>query len=118
VGLVALSTKSKATFQLPHEARTPLAGALIAFTVAAVLAIFTNLPRGSEEADISGLAGLVEKYWDDAEAEALRAVSTNRINVLFDARRVDKDKAWALVGAMASETVAVAFLAWAMLKIV
>jgi hypothetical protein len=118
LGLVALSTRSQSTFQLPHDARTPLALALVAFTLAAALAIVTNVPRGSAEADIQGLVQLIKTYWDDPEREALRTVSVNRLNILDSARSVNTEKAWALVGAMAFETVAIAFLAWAMLEIV
>jgi uncharacterized integral membrane protein len=117
LGLVAIATKAGATFALPDGARLPLALALIGFTVAALLAIATNVPRKSDEAIVSGLQGLLEQYWNDPELEALRTVAQNQINVLASGKRVNRDKAYALVAAMTAETFAVGTLAWAMIEI-
>jgi hypothetical protein len=119
LGLVAIATKSAQTFTLPSDSQAPLGLALVAFTFAAVLAIFTNLPWAVSEADPEGLKRVIDgDDWTAGETEALRAVSANRLSVLTDGSRANTMKGWALVLAMISEAVAVGFLAWAMLEIV
>jgi hypothetical protein len=120
LGLVAIATKSSQTFTLPSASQTPLALALVAFTAAAALALFTNLPWVASEANPDGLANILDtdELWRAGETEALRAVAANRLSVLRSESTVSTRKGWALVVAMLFEAVAVGLLAWAMLAIV
>jgi hypothetical protein len=69
-----------------------LAIALGAFVVAAVAAIFTNVPRSYREADIDGLRKLIAENWDDSESLALEKVAKNRLSVLRRAKEINQDK--------------------------
>jgi hypothetical protein len=117
--LVAITTRSAQTFALPSDAQAPLVLALLAFTAASLVAIFTNLPWTAREADPEGLRQVLDtEAWTAGETEALRAVSANRLTVLTSQITVSSRKGWVLVLAMTCEVVAVGFLAWAMLEIV
>jgi hypothetical protein len=119
LGLIAIATRSSQTFTLPSDAEEPLALALIAFTFAALLALFTNIPWSVDEADPDGLARVMDSdAWIEGEGEAIRSVAANRLAVLRGASSANTKKGWALVAAMLFEAIAVAFLAWAMLEIV
>ena len=64
LGLIAIATKSTQTFTLPDASKTPLGLALVAFAVAALLAIFTNVPRSVDEADPEGLTAFARRLGD------------------------------------------------------
>jgi uncharacterized integral membrane protein len=117
LGLTAIAMKAASTFELPKDARLPLAVALGAFVLAAILAIFTNFPRNYEEARLVGLRKLIDESWADTEADALAKVAKNQLKVLERAKSIHAEKAWALVLAIAAEAVAVFALLWAMLAI-
>ena len=117
LGLVAIATRAEATFDLPDGARLPLGLALGAFTVAALLAIITNIPLLYQEAKLEGLEGVVDHSLADSEDEARETVARNMLRVLSSAREKNRIKAWALCLALGAEAVAVGFLAWAMLEI-
>jgi hypothetical protein len=118
LGLIAIATRSDSTFTLPHDARVPLAIALGAFSVAALLAIYTNAPRrGYEAASLKGLRTLVDERWDATESQALSEVAKNQLKVLAAEKTIHKWKARALVAAIATEAVAVVALLAAMITL-
>lgn len=118
LGLIAIATKGEATFDLPVGARDPLGYALVAFAVAASLSILTNIPRRGDEASVGGLRKFITERQNDTEQVALYEVAKNRLIVLESARTIDRFKGYALVLAMVAETVALVFLAWAMVEII
>lgn len=116
-GLVALLTKAD-TFHLPKAAHGPLTVALIAFVIAAVGGLATNLPLFYKGGDPAGLRGLINHYWDESESTARLRVAATSIKIFERASRVNEVKAWVLVAAMAGEVVGVAAVAIAVSEIV
>ena len=113
-GLTALSTKGAATFDIPDTASTFLTIALVFFVLAAVSAIFTNLPRSYQGVTVDALRGAVKNRWDDTDAEAARMVALTQLKTLAAAKRVNEQKGWALIAAMGLEIIAVALVGVAM----
>ena len=117
LALAALTTREADTFSLPSGAQDSLEWSLVAFAIAALMSIFTQLPLKYEEASARGLRALVESSWDDSEEVAQDVVARNRLTVLKRARYVNGLKAWALFAAVFAEALAVIALAVAMTRV-
>jgi hypothetical protein len=107
-----------AHFKLPGHARLPLVLALVAFVLAALLGLITNIPLQYKEPSPDGLAVLVDaNYWSaSAEIGQIR-VAQARVSTLAAARSANAQKVTLLLGAMFFELLAVGFLTWAIIAI-
>jgi hypothetical protein len=107
-----------ARFRLPTDARPPLLLALVAFVVAGICGLVTNLPLIYREPTPQGLAKLVDtRYWTaDATVGELR-VAEAQITALSAARIANNLKVRLLIGAAGSELLAISFLSWAVATI-
>lgn len=112
-GFVALLTKA-ANYELPRQASGPLAVALVAFVVAAILALLSNLPLSYKGADLTDPNKAVWNHWDKGRADAVQRIAATRLNFVKTAQRINGFKAWVLVAAMGGEVVAVVALTIAM----
>jgi hypothetical protein len=107
--LAGLSTKSKATFVLPHSARLWLVAALVAFVLAAVAALATNFPMPYEAVTSDEIEGrLKEPIRSEYRAE--RDVALTRVKALRDAKGKNTTKGRLLFVAIGLEVVAVALV--------
>ena len=109
-GLTALSVRQASTFSIPDTAAALLIVALVFFVLAAISAIFTNLPRSYEAATVDGLRQVVKERWDDAEAVASEMVALTRLKMLAPAKKNNDAKGIALVIAMSLEIFGVALV--------
>jgi hypothetical protein len=103
-----------ARFRLPADARLPLLLALVAFVVAGMCGLVTNLPLIYREPTSQGLAKLVDaRYWTaDATVGELR-VAEAQVTALSAARMANNFKMRLLIGAAGAELLAITFLSWA-----
>ena len=109
-GLTALSVRRAATFVIPDTAAVLLVVALVFFVLAALCAIFTNLPRSYEGVTVAALRGAVKDRWDDSEEVASQMVALTRLKTLASAKKNNDAKGIALVAAMCLEILAVALV--------
>jgi hypothetical protein len=112
-GLTALSTKQNPTFTIPADAASSLKVALILFGVAALLALFTNVPLEYEEAKAQSLRHLVKTGWQDPKPEAEAEVAKAQVRTLAKAKKNNALKAYALGAALLLEVFAVGAVALA-----
>ena len=105
-GLTALISSAK-SFELPVQAHGPLGVALVAFVVAALAALLTNLPLFYLDLRIGDTASELRKLWAKTHSEALILLTATRAKVLRRAQRVNSVKAWVLVTAMLAEVVGI-----------
>ena len=113
-GLTALSVRRESTFVIPDSAAAFLIAALVFFVLAALSAIFTNLPRGYQGVMVDGLRDAVKDRWEDSEATASRMVALTRLKTLASAKQMNEQKGIALVAGMSFEIIAVALVGVAM----
>jgi hypothetical protein len=113
-GLTALTTKRAATFDIPKWAASCLIVALAFFVLAAVSAIFTNLPRSYQGVTADALRDAVKNRWDDTEEVASRMVALTQLKVLASAKEVNTGKGRFLIAGMVFEIFAVALVGVAM----
>jgi hypothetical protein len=101
-------------FKLPAGADVPLLLAVIAFVIAAVFGLTTNLPLRYQEPTVRGLAKLVEhRFWvGPAEIGELR-VAGAQVALIAALRAANNLKVWLLILAIAAELIAIVFLFWA-----
>jgi hypothetical protein len=109
-GLTALSVRRATTFVIPNTAAGLLIAALVCFVLAALCAIFTNLPRSYEGVTVDALRGAVRERWTDSEAVASEMVALTRLKTLASAKTNNDAKGIALVVAMCLEILAVALV--------
>lgn len=109
-GLTALSVRRASTFVIPDTAAALLIAALVFFVLAAICAIYTNLPRSYEAVTVDGLRRAVKERWDDTEALASEMVALTRLKMLASAKKNNDAKGIALVIAMCLEILAVALV--------
>jgi nitrate reductase NapE component len=109
-GLTALSVRRSSTFVIPDTAAGLLIAALVFFVLAALSAIYTNLPRSYEGVTVNALREAVKERWEDSEAVASEMVALTRLKVLASAKSKNDLKGVALVAAMFCEIFAVALV--------
>lgn len=115
-GLVTLLTKSN-DYKLPTSTHGWIAGALIAFSGAAVLGLLTNVPLFYNKVKFKrGPKELLDKF-EDPPATARREITATRLKEYRSAKKLNGLKAWCLVLAMLGEVVAVGLLAVAIGKV-
>jgi hypothetical protein len=105
-GLASLSTTEK-TLKLPGEAKELLIIALVAFVVAAVLALATNFPMPYEVPRAEALKQRLKARPVRDEEAALRDIAVTRANMLRRAKTMNAIKGWFLIAALAAEVTAV-----------
>jgi len=110
-GLTALSTKAHAAFTIPGSAAHALQLALVLFTLAAALALMTNLPLVYQEPLTRDVRKLLDEGWDSAPAEAERDVAWAELGVWESAKHINAIKGWCLAGALGLEVLAVVAVA-------
>jgi hypothetical protein len=110
-GLAALSTKEAQTFTLPGGSKTFLVIALIFFVIAIIAALCTNVPWVYKNVTPEGLRSMVHDHWGDDEPTGRRKVAYTQIAAITSARSVNGVKAWILLGAIASELLALVSVA-------
>lgn len=111
-GLVAVLTGTD-KYTLPSGAEPWLGGALIAFVVAALAGIVTNMPLLYLAVEVPELRRLIDDFWSDKPEVAEKRVAATQLKVLTRAKSLNATKGWILVGAIATELVGVVFLALA-----
>lgn len=116
-GLAAFAATKK-IHPLAHDAKTALIIALIAFGVAGVLALLTNLPIGYDVPKSDSIKGLAEKDPPDSEAVARQKLAEVYARMATDAKRKNGFKGWLLFCALLSEVVAVGAVAVAVAIVV
>ena len=109
--LAALSTKAQQTFVLEDAAKPPLAIALGLFVLAAIVALFTNMPAEYQWPDLDNVAADVRRVPPPTEEKSFKDAALTRIDVLKAARTKNQTKGERLVVAMSIEVLAVAALA-------
>jgi hypothetical protein len=112
-GLTAASS-----FKLPADAKLPLLLSLVAFVIAAMTGLATNVPLIYREPTPQALAKLVDaRYWTGPATIGQVRVAAAQVSVLSAARVANNLKVRLLVAAAGAELFAVAFLAWAVAAI-
>jgi hypothetical protein len=107
LALAGLSTRSEATFVLPHSAQMWLAAALLAFVLAATTALATNFPLRYEAVTADDLESRLREKPIRPVARAERDVALTRVKALRDAKGKNRTKGMLLFAALAFEVVAV-----------
>jgi hypothetical protein len=106
------------SFKLPSAARLPLLLALIAFVVAAMCGLATNMPLIYREATSRGLAKLVDaRYWTGPATVGQLRVAAAQVTLITAARSANNLKVRLLIAAVAAELLAIVFLSWAVASI-
>jgi hypothetical protein len=116
LALAALVTEEQ-TFTLPDAARDRLSLAVVAFVLAALLAIATYAPQAARVTDPAELAKVLPTIWDRGTDFALKKATATRIDQLTTTQAANDRKARALLAAVAAQVVALLLLAWAVLAI-
>jgi hypothetical protein len=117
LAIAALVTRQR-TFVLPPDARDRLSYAVVAFVIAALLAIATYAPQRTRVTDPAQLAALLPRLWERGADFALKKVTATRVEQLALTQQSNDWKARALLGAVSAQVIAVLLLAWAVLAIV
>lgn len=115
-GLVALTAQSS-DFSLPRQANGPLGLALLAFVLAALCALCTNLPLQYTNIKMSQARNQIKDNWNKGKGDALQRIAAMRMQVIDRAQKVNTVKAWLLVVALFFEFVAVVLVAVAVSEI-
>lgn len=103
-----------AKFKLPESAKLPLLLALLAFVIAALSGLATNVPLRYREATPQGLARLVDaRYWTAPPEVGQVRVAAAQVTVIAATRSANNLKVVFLLVAVFTEFLAVVFLAWA-----
>jgi hypothetical protein len=107
-GLVAVLTKAN-SYKLPHSAHGWIGAALIAFVIAAVLGLASNVPLNYGGADFDDEETL-KAVWEDEAVVARRRVTETRLGDYRQAQKRNGFKAGVLVAGMGFEVGAVILL--------
>jgi hypothetical protein len=103
-----------AKVKLPESAKLPLLLALVAFVIAALSGLATNVPLRYRETTPQGLARLVDaKYWTAPPEVGQLRVAAARVTVIAATRSANGLKVVFLIVAVFAEFLAVVFLVWA-----
>jgi hypothetical protein len=106
-------------FKLPAGADVPLVVALIAFVIAAVLGLMTNVPLRYQEPTVGGLARLIDaRFWAAPAQTGERRVAEAQVALIAAMRSANNLKVWLLILAVAAELIAVISLSCAVAIIV
>jgi hypothetical protein len=106
-GLTSVVTRATHT-SIPEWARNALYGALGFFALAAVAAIFTNLPLAYKGINTDDLRKLVERpHWEGPKPQAARGAAKAHLDQIDAARAANNLKARALQIALILEVAAV-----------
>ncbi len=116
-GLAAFATAEK-VHSLTHDAKASLVVALVAFGVAGIFALLTNLPVQYDVPKSDSIKRLAEKNPPNSEAVALQDLTGIYSRMTTDAKRKNGFKGWLLFLALLSEVVAVAAVAVAVAIVV
>jgi len=119
--LFALSASLTAVpkFRLPETARLPLLLALVAFVLAALFGLATNVPLRYREPTPSGLSRLVDSaYWAGPRQTGELRVAEAQVTVITAARSANNLRVVFLLAAVSAEFLAVIFLATAIALII
>lgn len=111
-GLVTLLTRSD-EYVLPQSVHDLLGWALVAFVMAALLALLTNLPLNYANIDVAQSTAVFQGHWDDSQSDGRRRVVATRLKVLETAQSRNKLKGWLLLVGMLAEVAAVVLLSLA-----
>jgi hypothetical protein len=111
-GLVAVLTGTD-EFDLPSGAEPWLGAALVAFVLATLAGILTNIPLLYIAVLPKELRLLIDSFWKDEPAVAEMRVAATQVKVLARAKILNGAKGWVLMGAFAAEFAAVICLALA-----
>ena len=120
LGLAALTTKEDRTFTLTQDAGGPLQGALLAFFLATLCSVYTQMPRVYKDASPAGLREIVddESRWNDTtEAEAEKKIARNRLVSLEQAKKLNGGIANAVFFAIVFQSIGVGLLALSMYRL-
>ncbi|TFV53160.1 hypothetical protein [Blastococcus sp. TF02A-35] len=109
-GLTALVSGAEG-FDLPRQAGGPLGVALVAFAVAALLALLTNVPLPYANAALGDTADELRVLWSKGREHALKLITGTRVKMLKRARAMNDVKAWLLIAAMLAEVIGVGAVA-------
>jgi hypothetical protein len=110
LALAGLATEASKAVVLPHAARWWLVAALIAFIVATLLALLTNIPLRYEAVTAAAIKGRLDEKPIKPMHEAQRDIALTRAKALADAKCKNGAKAWLLFGAITCEAIAVGLL--------
>jgi hypothetical protein len=101
-------------FKLPAGADVPLLLALIAFVIAAIFGLTTNLPLRYREPTARGLAKLVDaRFWAAPARIGELRVAELQVALIAAMRSANNLKVRLLIFAIAAELIAIIFLFWA-----
>lgn len=101
----------RGSLALTDASREAIQVALVAFVVAALLALLTSAPLPYKKPKHEELRRTLNAGWTDTEALASSVVADSRLDLLAHAGRLNTVKASLLIAAMLAEVVAVAALA-------
>lgn len=107
-GLVAVLTEAN-NYKLPYSAHGWIGAALIAFVIAAVLGLVSNVPLNYGGADFDD-DGTLKAVWEDEAVVARRRVTETRLKDYRQAQKRNAFKAWVLVAGLGFEVGAVILL--------
>lgn len=116
LALGALVTKQK-DFVLEGLARDLLTAAVVAFVVAALLAIATYAPQPTRVTDARVLSNELPEVWQWGEEHAAKRVTTTRLDQLATAQDANDLKAGLLLAAVLCQVAAVLLVAAAVIDI-
>jgi hypothetical protein len=114
--LAALVTEQEG-FTLPDAARDRMSLAVVAFVVAALLAIATNARQPARITDPAALTKLLPELWVRDVDYAKKTATATRLEQLAVTQAANDRKALALLGAITAQVVAVLLLAWSVLAL-
>lgn len=115
LALAAVGSKGK-NFHVPQIAQVGLGLAVVAFIVAALLAIATYVPQPARVTDPAELMDLLPRMWNRGSEFWLQKSTVTRLDQLATTQAVNDKKARLLLGAISVQVLAVLLLAWAVLE--
>lgn len=104
---VGAFAKTEKPYVLSHQAQGWLIGALIAFVIAGVLALLTNLPIAYEVPKLESILSLARKQPPHSETEARLEIAEAYKRMATDAKRKNGAKGWLLFAALVCEVGAI-----------
>ena len=110
LAFAALVTKRE-DFSLGTATRGLLAVSVVAFVVAALLAMATYAPQPTRIVDATRLKDELRELWDQSADFALKKTTATRLDQLDVSQRANDVKAWLLLAAISAEVLGVLLLA-------
>lgn len=108
--LAALSTKSAATFTLPHTASVWLSVALVLFFLSALAGLLTNAPLVYQATPVENIRKRLREEPRSAAAAA-KDIAFTRLDALEAAKKLNGIKGWSLAAGLSFEALAVGCVA-------